>query len=885
MFRRSDLIRSAALAPLLIALLAAGARARADDVASYLEQRGMKSLLATHIERKLERAAGDARNELVQQLATLYAQMLEEAGDPPQRISIEEKCRRLLQQAPDAAADELRLALYRASYRGAEKIAESHRLRLASPEDFAAAQKTFADLSTQVTSLRQRLKENLEAVDRRLSRAAGSEAASLDEQVEKARSLLAQCLFLNAWTLYYQSWVNDRPESAKVAEGLFAPLLAPDNNAPQPSDVSVDLRSGEWVARSILGMALCKSISSSAATALAWIDLLEQPNTFEAVRAEAPAWRLVVLMDHQEYRQALDFVQSRNTESPAPLAWLRLVAVNALEDDGRDRQAAELARFAVTALASRGELDQVLDLARRFGTQSLGDSGFALQYVRGVIKYQEARQSHDSEDPTLDPAIIAKYEEAAASLNAAVNEADASKYGVAAAACRRLAAWCRYFQSRFLDARKAFEEASAALSGDESAEALWMAVVSLDKLVQPGGKTDLNKQLNELVDRFLTQFPSSEHAPKLRLRRVVTDKQATPRAVQELLSIPPNSDVYDAARRQASDLLYQMFRDASGPRKAVYATQFLSVAVPLLGAGARDLDLAKKEETQRFVARCRQVLEVSLADGVDRVIAARTALDALNELKGHAEVDTGGWADELAARTVQERLLAGDEAAAAAIADDLWNRDPASVWTRLAARAMFKHAYDQWKGQDVDPAKKNAALDVVVRHGGRVLREFTERADGMDQPGAFAYFIAVADATMAQWEQTGDVERGKAALFLYQSLLDRRPRSATFLRSVAVLAEALGDRPRALDCWRRLVAGLPPEAPGWYEAKFRQIDLLARSDPALAREIMDQHKQLHPDFGPDPWGAKLKGLDASIPAASAPAGAAGAAGGSGGTSP
>jgi hypothetical protein len=33
---------------------------------------------------------------------------------------------------------------------------------------------------------------------------------------------------------------------------------------------------------------------------------------------------------------------------------------------------------------------------------------------------------------------------------------------------------------------------------------------------------------------------------------------------------------------------------------------------------------------------------------------------------------------------------------------------------------------------------------------------------------------------------------------------------------------------------------------------------------------MDQHKQFHPNYGPDPWGAKLKGLDELIPAASAP---------------
>ena len=28
---------------------------------------------------------------------------------------------------------------------------------------------------------------------------------------------------------------------------------------------------------------------------------------------------------------------------------------------------------------------------------------------------------------------------------------------------------------------------------------------------------------------------------------------------------------------------------------------------------------------------------------------------------------------------------------------------------------------------------------------------------------------------------------------------------------------------------------------------------------------MNQHTQLNPDYGPDPWGARLKGLDGQIP--------------------
>jgi len=64
--------------------------------------------------------------------------------------------------------------------------------------------------------------------------------------------------------------------------------------------------------------------------------------------------------------------------APAPgavqwLAWLRLIAAPALERGGRDRNATALIRYAVTELASREALDQVLDLARRYGTDALGE--------------------------------------------------------------------------------------------------------------------------------------------------------------------------------------------------------------------------------------------------------------------------------------------------------------------------------------------------------------------------------------------------------------------------------------------------------------------------------------------------------------------------------
>jgi hypothetical protein len=102
-------------------------------------------------------------------------------------------------------------------------------------------------------------------------------------------------------------------------------------------------------------------------------------------------------------------------------------------------------------------------------------------------------------------------------------------------------------------------------------------------------------------------------------------------------------------------------------------------------------------------------------------------------------------------------------------------------------------------------------------------------------------------------------------MFLYRKLLASRPKHAGFLRSTAVLSEKLGEPNKAMECWRTIIAGADQTTALWFEAKYNLIRMLAQSDPGRARQVLDQHKLLNPEFGPEPWGSRLKGLDQSIP--------------------
>ncbi len=847
---------------LVIALfaLACTQAAYGDDVAAYLERHGLQQLLAVHLEQLLEDQSPAARDDLVLRLAGLYAQLLESTDDPALRVALEERSRKLLSAAPPNTAQELRLALLRGSYRSAERIAEDHRLRQSDAEQVERAKATLAELIPKLRELRGQLDDRSRLAERRLTRSVGGTAVILSEKAERYHRLLAQCTFLNAWALYYQSWLNERPDNARAAELLFATLLETDSSRPQPEDISVDLRSIEAIARSILGMALCKSLTASSATALRWVELLEDERTHELLHEQSPAWKVAIHLEHGEYRAARTVLEAVQANQVLPLPWVRLAAVHALEAEPNDEHAAALARWAVAQLAAGGELEQVLDLAQRYGADALGTSGFAMRYVRGVQHYQHARDVHGNDRPSADEELASLYERAVRELEAAVAEPDAHGYPKAAAGCRWLIAWCRYFQSSFLAARAAFERAAETLSPKDGPEALWMAVVCLDKVVQAGNGEALARELAQLIDRFLTHYPSNPHAPRLIVKRAQAAEQITPATVNELLAVPENSEAFSDARKQAALALYKLFRRSSSEQRASYGREYLLVALGLLTSDRPDLPTAGQDERQSrrspFIARCRRVLEVALSEEVQRPAAARTALAALDALRDAAE----SYRDEIDYRRVQERLYEGDARSAAATGDRLWAGNPGSVWSRAAQRALFKYAHRRLAADESD----DQALDLVVHTGQRILSEFEGSVEALGRPSVLAYYLAVADALTQQWQRRGQADSAQRALALYEAVLAVRPRDAAVLRAAAGLAERLGQTDRALACWRLLVAGSEAGTEPWYEAKFHLISLLAEVDPVRARLVMDQYKQLNPEYGPQPWAARLLALDRRI---------------------
>src|SRR4029077_11721777 len=99
-------------------------------------------------ERRLMQTPRELRLPLAERLGRLYVDLLGTASADDRQVW-EDKARALLTQTPEADSFDLRLSLGKAVYQRAEEIAERHRLRLASAEEIADAERVFRSLIAQ----------------------------------------------------------------------------------------------------------------------------------------------------------------------------------------------------------------------------------------------------------------------------------------------------------------------------------------------------------------------------------------------------------------------------------------------------------------------------------------------------------------------------------------------------------------------------------------------------------------------------------------------------------------------------------------------------------------------------------------------------------------
>lgn len=892
-------------------------RSAADaSLEAYLEQHGLKALLAEHLGGRINEVSGDERERITQKLSGLYVELISSAATPEQRSAWEARARELIKRGGDAQTVQLRLDLSRSLYAAAEDAAERWRLRLIEPAERDAAERDLRTLKLDFDQLAADLNRRVEAMERG--------AMSRDQDLAEVRRQRAVANYYAGWTGYYLAFISGDHAPASESLKALGWVLGRVGGAPATIDkLPLPRLKNEDVCRAAIAAALCHSLAGNDAEALRWLDKLAQSNDVPAsIKPLLFTRRMQVLAQARRLDDLEAEVRAFRRPAPpgAPSAGepqqrldtlaARLLAVLAFEAGEQGGAAAQrLGQVAYEDLMAGGQLAHVLDLSTRYGTEPLGQRGFIAHYVRGATAYARARQAHEAEasastgpkvsadDPATDPATINRYREAASMLGDAGKQDDVGKYNADLMRAMMLRGRALYYAGDLEPASEAFAQAAAQAqalgpgSASDAQEALWLAVVSMDALIgkDPAARgTARMDRLDELSTLFVRLYPQSPRAAQLLINQRTGSRVKDEEAVKTLLSVAKDAPIYEASRRAAARVLYRLYRGAPGDERSFAAARFVAVAEEVLGADRRAAAAAKdadaKEAGTRVVTTARQLLDALLSSGSPDVQRAQAVLEVVESVAALNALDLSPFAEELQFRRFQVLLARGDIAGAERLADQMAGAGapiagesggpgapaprPQSRFAASAQRALYLRAVTQRKSLiastgATDEAREAAARD-VLKYGVRVVEQFGSSVEALRDSAAAGVYAEVADAAGYLAEERGDSAARDLAIRLDRLALAATPGQVGPLRRLGVLSEQAGDLALAEECWRTLASGLTEGSPDWFGARFNLIRLIMRHDEAQARTLMQQLATLYPDLGPAPWNSRLRSLAESL---------------------
>ncbi len=851
-------------------------------VEEYLGDRGLQDLLLTQLRHRLVESSGPDRVPIAERLGKMYVERLAKVTSPEQRQELERASLELFKLVPEADSFELRIDLAKVGYLRAESMAERERLLLATPEERSEAERVLRSVAPMFQEIATKVGRKVDALERKDQ--AGRDEEGLKEQLNDARRLRSLAMYYNGWTNYYLSFLTGNVPLASRALEDFGYIL---NAAPgKPASVNrlpKGLLKYEHVARAAVGCALCSAIKPGGdSEAVLWLDAIDGAEGLpDSISADLFRHRAVVLAGAKRWADLDLFVRRRlkkprdGVAKPLTAVEARLLAVltlGAMESSSaapRNGDLVEaLAQTALGELVTQGRVGDVLDLVHRFGTAPIGQDGFIVQFVRGLQTYERARAEHratpNPEEPATEPGIINRYREAAKVIRLAVESADGAKFATERGHASMMLGRALYYAGDLKAASDQFQRAAESSTDSKVREdATWQAIVALDRAADAGDRAVVPER-DRLATLFLSTFPRSSNASALLLRRAGAGLLADDATIQILSDLPPDSPLFTTARRQIAEILFKGFRKAGATDRDVKGRAFLDAAEQSMKLSFRDATAGDpagvSEPAQAALRSARQIAEVAMSLTPPDAARAEAALDTVEQLMLFVKVDTKGIEDELAYRRLQVALDRGRLDLAEPLLTKLRARP--GPFADSADRLLVRSALAAWHAA---PSSESAAI-AVLRSGSRVADSLVSKPGVGEDPNSQSILNDIAEAARTVWRSNKNSSARDLALKLDRVLVAAKSPLASSLRRFADLSEEAGDDAPALESWRRLLSGIDPSKPEWFEARYHSIRLLAKADPAAARDALAQHKVLNPDMGPEPWGGKLRELDGSIPA-------------------
>ncbi|MBX3380580.1 MAG: hypothetical protein KF805_10840 [Phycisphaeraceae bacterium] len=845
-----------------------------DALDEYLRQRGLLTMRVYALEKRLPSATGNERSRLLSDLASAYETLLETLP-ADKRTAVRERSRLLLKDNPRPELAALRINLLKAEYLAAEQVAERQRLRLSNEIDAAEAVASLKRLAIEFSEIAQAANakaRSLDAQDQARNELSFAQEEETKRQLQDVRRVKSLANYYAGWSNCYIAQLTKDREAAGEALLHFGTLLnAPDRKAPSLDRLPRSLLVHEHVARACLGTATSLALLGNDAEALRWLDELATAEGVPAsVRDQLLARRISVLGPSSRWNELAAWVQRTRAPqgkvaSPLETADAVLLAVTSLEGadgpaPGGEQTRTELGRLALADLIARGQTAYVVALAKRFGTGALSSDGFIAQYVRALQAFDSARAKHRASGRDSDPArsadVVRSYREAAALFLAASASPDAQAFESDASKAALNAGMSLFYAGDFAAAADQFARVAKQVTDEEARrEAMWFEVVALDRAFESGRK-DLSDRRDAAAVLYVSTYPKTEQAARLLLKRAGIAKFSDAEVVESLLSVPETSPLRHEARVQASSLLFKIARAAAPADRDDALTQFLAVSDQVYPV-ERDSAVAEKgsrrdAEAKRVLLIARQQLEAALALSTPDIQRAQRVLGEISRVAELCDASISDLSDELAFRKVQLAIATGNDADIDAAIGSL--NESASAFAQGARMLALRRAIESSR---TAPTSVEAARRIVFI-GDRVVRALDEQQQFDTRSNALR--DEVAGAAAAVYRSAGDASLRDLALRIDRSMYERGGRFTSSLRRLAELSESIGDDVLALECWKLLVSGLREEQPAWFEARYRSIVLLAKSDLAAARDAFRLFELSHPEFGPGAWAPQFREL-------------------------
>lgn len=889
-----------------------GAAHRSEDALdAYLEGLELTELRTDYLRKRVETAPKDQRVAIAEKLARLYVELLGKPSATLDRSKIEAKANELLKMVPEADGFELRLSLSKAIYLRAEEQMERSRMRLATEEEVTQAVAAMKSLEQQFKEIALRLNQRVDIVERKEQ--AGDESPEVAAELAESRRLRSLAFYYAGWSQYYTAFATGQEAAALEALKSFGWLLNAASNRPAAVDkVTPALLKYEHIARAAVGCGLAAGVRGNDVEAIRWLDLVtEAEDVPPAVKDQLFSRRMIVLAGAKRWADLERLVRLARkadrsgagpTAEPMSVWNARLLAVLTLEADRRvgGETIDLLGRIALGDLVTRGEVAQVLDLVDRFGTSPIGERGFIVHYVRGAQAYDRAREEHrtsggNTEEPATQAGVRNAYNSASRLLEAAMEQSDAGQFSQDRARASMMLGRARFFAGEMLGAAEAFTQSSEMFGVPGGEEALWLSIVALDHAVQGKAEGQVGadrtsvEQRRQAIALFLQTYPESDRAGRLMLMQISSGQLNPDEAIRVLGAVRRDSPMYEASRRQLAKLLYDRFREAKGADREISAIKFIQVGEEIFAVDGK-LVVAPpegptgegREDPQVLAARRvilvgRQLLDAMMSKGAPDAERARTIVETIEAVAAYRGVSIDGQRAELTYRRLQIALASNDHEEAQMRATAIQEMGPvAGEFADASDRLLYRKLLADWRAASAAGTADDALGRSLVSVGVRVIDRFGSDPKSLADPAKLGVASAVAGAAFSVWKLSGDEGMRDLAIKLDDRVLGVQPRATESLARMCEAAESAGNAVRAIECWNVRLGAAATGSSEWFEARFNILRLMAKVDPQRAREQIDQHIALFPDFGPPPWGDRLKELNAQIPIPnSAPSGSGG----------